>query len=135
MVASGGNQASLQRLVDPMVEELAVEIAKRASGGLTQQLGTILRNLCCDSEPTNVTERDLRAPEWRDCDPAELEWRQDGTLARRDRWERGIREIAGIVGVDPRANWEIADVVALVKELVAKTEAGPALPKRKRGVR
>ena len=53
--------------------------------------------------------------EFRDADPADLEWREDGSLARRDRWERGIREIASIVGLDPRKDFEIDDVVAAVR--------------------
>lgn len=48
-----------------------------------------------------VTERDLRAPEFRDCEPEDMEWRADGTLARKDRWEVGIRQIAGILTDDP----------------------------------
>jgi hypothetical protein len=67
-----------------------------------------------------VTERDLRAPEFRDCEPEDLEWRADGTLARKDRWERGIREIAGIVGINPRKSFEVADVVAAARELAGK---------------
>lgn len=63
-----------------------------------------------------VTERDLRRPEFMDCEPDDLEWRDDGTLARRDRWERGIREIAGIVGVNPRKVFEVDDVVRLVRD-------------------
>ena len=66
-----------------------------------------------------VTERDLRAPEFRECEPEDLEWRADGTLARKDRWEHGIRQIAGIVGLDPRKGFEVSDVVAKVRELVA----------------
>ena len=62
-----------------------------------------------------VTERDLRRPEFRDADPTDLEFRDDGVLVRRDRWERGIREIASVVGYDPREDFEIADVVAAVR--------------------
>lgn len=70
-----------------------------------------------------VTERDLRRPEFMDCEPADLEWRQDGTLARKDRWEQGIRQIAGIVGMDPRKGFEVADVIAKVREVVGKRRA------------
>lgn len=62
-----------------------------------------------------VTERDMRDPRWIGCEPTDLEWREDGTLARKDRWERGIREIAGIVGLDPRKGFEVEDVVAAVR--------------------
>ena len=59
--------------------------------------------------------REVRRPEFRDADPADREWREDGSPARRDRWERGIREIASIVGLDPRKDFEIDDVVAAVR--------------------
>ena len=72
------------------------------------------------AERREVTERDLRRPEFRDADPSDLEWREDGSLARRDRWERGIREIASIVGLDPRKDLEIADVVAAVRLAVTQ---------------
>lgn len=68
-------------------------------------------------ERREVTERDLRRPEFRDADPADLEWRDDGVLVRRDRWEQGIRQIAGHFGMS-RDEFEIADVVAAVKHLV-----------------
>ena len=68
-------------------------------------------------ERREVTERDLRRPEFRDADPADLEWREDGVLVRRDRWEQGIRQIAGALGMS-RQKFEVADVVAAVKHLV-----------------
>lgn len=67
-----------------------------------------------------VTERDLRRPEFMDCEPEDLEWRADGTLARRDRWEQGIRQIAGIVGLNPRTGFEVEDVVQRVRALAGK---------------
>lgn len=64
-----------------------------------------------------VTERDLRAPEFRDADPAELEFREgDGKIVRKDRWERGIRSIWNMVG-SPRKQFEIDDVVSAVAKL------------------
>lgn len=63
----------------------------------------------------------MRDPRWIGCEPADLEWREDGTLAHKDRWERGIREIAGIVGMDPRSGFEVADVVRRVHDLVGET--------------
>lgn len=67
-----------------------------------------------------ITERDLRIPEFRDVDIKDLERREDGTIARKDRWEKGIRQIASIVGLDPRAGFEVADVVAAVRAMAAK---------------
>lgn len=63
-----------------------------------------------------ITERDLRLPEFRDAEIADLERREDGTIARKDRWERGMRQIAGAVGIGVRGSWEIDEVVARVRE-------------------
>lgn len=62
-----------------------------------------------------VTERDFRMPEFRDADPSDYEFRGDGKIVRKDRWETGIRRIASIVGI--HNNLEIDDVVNKVKEL------------------
>jgi hypothetical protein len=67
-----------------------------------------------------VTERDMRAPEYQDCEPENLEFRDDGSLARKDRWEQGIRKIVGILGMDPRKQFEIEDVVNRVRALRGK---------------
>lgn len=69
-----------------------------------------------------ITERDLRLPEFRDVDIEDLERRDDGTIARKDRWERGIRELAGVVGIDPRAKWEVVDVINRVREWARERE-------------
>lgn len=71
---------------------------------------------------TPITERDLRMPEFRDCTLEELERREDGSIARRDRWEQGIRQLAGIMGFDPRKQFEVADVVAAVKAMKTAVE-------------
>lgn len=64
-----------------------------------------------------VTERDFRAPEFTDADPADYEFREDGKVVRKDRWERGIRSIQAIVG-SGRRNFEIPDLVAKVEAIV-----------------
>ena len=46
-----------------------------------------------------VTERDIRLPEFRDADLADLEFDGEGKVARKDRWEMGIRAIAGALGI------------------------------------
>ena len=66
--------------------------------------------------PDPITEQDLRMPEFRGVNIADLERREDGTIARKDRWEQGIRTIAGIVGLSARSGFEVADVVAAVRE-------------------
>jgi hypothetical protein len=55
-----------------------------------------------------VTERDLRAPEFRDGEPSDYEFREDGKIVRKDRWEQGIRQIVGILGIDDREGWEVS---------------------------
>ena len=73
-----------------------------------------------------VTERDLRAPEFRDCSPDDFEWCDDGKLVRKDRWERGVRSIAVALqdnGKLGHGEFEGADVVAAVRVLVtSKTD-------------
>ena len=60
-----------------------------------------------------VTEQDLRMPEFRDARPEDLEWRADGKIVRKDRWEQGIRSIAGIFGTTQE--FEIAEIVERVR--------------------
>lgn len=63
-----------------------------------------------------VTERDLRAAEYSDGKPDEYEFRSDGKIVRKDRFQGGMRDIAAIVfgyGHD----YEIADVVKAIHRL------------------
>ncbi len=64
-----------------------------------------------------VTERDLRMPEFRDADPADLEFRGDGKVVRKDRWETGMRRIGTAVGMPFHGDVEINQVVDAVVEL------------------
>lgn len=64
-----------------------------------------------------VTERDLRMPEFRDADPKDLEFRDDGKLVRKDRWENGLRSVANAVGLPMHGNVEIYQVVDAVVEM------------------
>lgn len=76
-----------------------------------------------------IIERDLRMPEFADCELTDLERREDGTIARKDRWENGLRTIASIVGFNPRETFEVADVVQTVREIMAskgRTAHAPA---------
>jgi len=66
-----------------------------------------------------VTERDLRMPEFRDAKLEDLEFRADGKIVRKDRWERGIRRIASMVGCNSRDGFEIDEVVEKVRVLAA----------------
>jgi hypothetical protein len=64
-----------------------------------------------------VTERDLRMPEFRDADPKDLEFRDDGKLVRKDRWETGMRKVASAVGLPMHGDVEIYQVVDAVVEM------------------
>ncbi len=70
-----------------------------------------------------VTERDFRYPEYRDAKPEDYEMRDDGTIARKDRWEVGIRRISSLVGFGSRDAWEVDDVVARVKEILTSAQS------------
>lgn len=68
-----------------------------------------------------VTERDFRMPEYRDANVADYEFRADGQLVRKDRWEQAIQSIRFLVGIDGR-EFEIADVVAAVRRIAAEQQ-------------
>lgn len=57
-----------------------------------------------------VTEADFRLPEFRDAKVEDYEFRADGKLVRKDRWEMGIRRIVGLLDMDIR-EFEIDDIV------------------------
>lgn len=71
-----------------------------------------------------VTERDFRAPEFRDADPKDYEFRADGKIVRKDRWETGIHDIRAALG-DRRREFEIQDIVMAVRALVSIVEPQP----------
>lgn len=62
-----------------------------------------------------VTEEDIRLPEFRHAKLEDLEFRADGKIVRKDRWETGIRRIANRVEM-PSGNWEIEEVVNAVQQ-------------------
>ncbi len=65
-----------------------------------------------------VTEQDFRMPVFRGADPKDYEFRSDGKVVRKDRWETGIRSIRSALG-DSRHEFEIAEIVDAVRALVA----------------
>lgn len=71
-----------------------------------------------------VTERDFRMPEFRDADPKDYEFRADGKVVRKDRWETGIHRIRAALG-DQRREFEIDDIVLAVRALVATLPDAP----------
>lgn len=64
-----------------------------------------------------VTERDFRKPEFMDADPKDYEFRADGAIVRKDRWEVGMRNIASRAGFNMRDGFEIPDVVDRVGKM------------------
>lgn len=64
-----------------------------------------------------VTELDFRLPEFRDAKVEDYEFREDGKLVRKDRWESAVHEIKWLVLGGVR-EFEIDDVVAAVRDLV-----------------
>lgn len=67
-----------------------------------------------------VTEQDFRMPEFRDAKVEDYEFREDGKLVRKDRWQRAVWSITSIVGMSVR-EFEIEDVVEAVRKLKAIT--------------
>jgi len=65
----------------------------------------------------DVTERDFRCPEFREARVQDYEFRGDGEIVRKDRWEAGIRRIVSILGMNDR-DFEIDDVVESVRALM-----------------
>ena len=63
-----------------------------------------------------VTEFDLRAPEFQrhDIKPEDYEFRDDGKVVRKDRWETTVRNIVSILGWS-RREFELPEVVAEVR--------------------
>lgn len=67
-----------------------------------------------------VTERDFRRDEFKDSKPEDYEFRDDGVIVRKDRWEHGMRAIASILGVS--RDFEIVEIVAEVNRMYATFE-------------
>lgn len=68
-----------------------------------------------------VTELDFRMPEFRDAKVEDYEFRSDGKLVRKDRWERAVQSIRFIVGIESR-EFEIPEVVEAVRKLALDQE-------------
>ncbi|MBH3422886.1 hypothetical protein [Pseudomonas gessardii] len=63
-----------------------------------------------------VTERDFRKPESANADPADYEFREDGAVVRKDRWQTAVHQIRSLVGPKGR-EFEIGDVITAVEKL------------------
>lgn len=74
-----------------------------------------------------VTEGDFRRPQFRDAKVEDYEFRDDGKIVRKDRWEMGFRRIAGRTGFT--RDFEIDEVIDRVTQMVdamAHTEGDDA---------
>lgn len=71
--------------------------------------------------PRLVTENDFRLPEYRDAKIDDYEFRADGKLVRKDRWEVGMMCVVGALGMNVRG-FEIPDVIAKIQELMSIRE-------------
>lgn len=65
-----------------------------------------------------VTEMDFRMPEFIGKDPKDYEFRGDGKVVRKDRWENAIHSIRHVVCDAHAREFEISEVVDAVKALV-----------------
>lgn len=63
-----------------------------------------------------VTELDFRMPEFRDAKVEDYEFRPDGKLVRKDRWETAVQSIRSIMGISARS-FEIPEVVDAVRAM------------------
>lgn len=66
----------------------------------------------------DVTERDFRMPQFVDANPSDYEFRSDGAIVRKDRWEKGINSIRHLVGVSKRS-YEIDEVIDRVRQIAS----------------
>lgn len=70
-----------------------------------------------------VTEQDIRLPQFRDAKLDDLEFDGSGEVVRKDRFESSMRIISsrlnGINGLSPRAGWTCEQVVEAVKITIA----------------
>ena len=65
-----------------------------------------------------VTEKDFRKDEFINANPEDYEFREDGEIVRKDRWEMGIRRIAHLL--DMGNAWDITDVIQRVDDFINK---------------
>lgn len=68
-----------------------------------------------------VTEHDFRMPEFRDAKPEDYEFRRDGKLVRKDRWEMAVQSVRFLVGIDGR-EFEIEDVLERVRAMASQDD-------------
>lgn len=73
-----------------------------------------------------VTELDLRLPEFKhpSVKLEDLEFRNDGKIVRKDRWETGMHQIAAAAGFATRGDgYEIDEVIDRIQDAFAVLDA------------
>ena len=68
-----------------------------------------------------ATQQDFIIPEFRGEKPENYEVRGDGKVVRKDRWERAVRKMSFVVGIDPGFDWEIEDIIIAVENKCENT--------------
>ena len=71
-----------------------------------------------------VTEQDFRKPEFVGQDPKDYEFRADGKIVRKDRWQKAVHSIRYAMG-DERREFEINEIIAAVRGMMAGIERPP----------
>lgn len=121
---------ALSGLTEPKVASAAstsdAATASAATVTLDKPIPTTTATGQCNCE-ADVVRRSAE-PEYKDVPglgfirTADYETRADGQLVRKDRWETGMRNIAGIL-TGPRAGFEIDDVVRNVRAIAQAARA------------
>lgn len=79
-----------------------------------------------------ITERDIRRPEFADAKLEDLEFDGTGEVVRKDRWEMAIRSIVGMLedhghATIRRRQFNIPEVLGSVKEFIRGREYAPTM--------
>ncbi len=80
-----------------------------------------------------VTERDIRLPQFRDANLEDLEFDGSGEVVRKDRFEKSMRKIQGMLhgvnGLSARSSWTCEQVVEAVEIVLKRGDSDQHLPR------
>lgn len=76
-----------------------------------------------------VREEDFRQPEYKSAKVEDYEFRQDGKIVRKDRWEVAVHTIRGLLDRSSR-DFEISEVVDAVESMIARQEEMGIFPEQ-----
>ena len=75
----------------------------------------------------HVTECDIRLPKFKDAKLEDLEFDASGEVVRKDRFEKSMRKISGMLhgvnGLSPRDGWTCEQVVEAVKIVLERGDS------------